>query len=177
MGLTQVNMRSRVKAMSSSSENWRTANMRRRPSAVWVPSAIPAAAKADDFGEAIAAHFGALRLLRADSVLKSCPSRSVLPPSVEVLDTAAELCSAGQPRAAVPTYVLLAPKSMISSARAKMPGLLGTTRRLCGESQRNQRDHCRRRGSTGRSRPCRARESATSRVRASKSLVFLNYSF
>src|SRR5580658_8860080 len=56
---------------------------------------------------------------------------------------------------------------MISSARAKMPGLLGTTRRLCGDSQRNQRDHCRRRGSTGRSRPCRARESATIRVIAS----------
>src|SRR5271167_3179925 len=59
------------------------------------------------------------------------------------------------------------PKSMISSARAKMPGLLGTTRRLWGESQRNQRDHCRRRGSTGRSKPWRAKESETSRVKAS----------
>ena len=29
---------------------------------------------------------------------------------------------------------------MTSSARAKMPGLLGTTRRLWAESQRDQRD-------------------------------------
>ena len=42
-----------------------------------------------------------------------------------------------------------------------MPGLLGTTSKLWGESQGNQRDHCRRRGSTGRSKPWRARESAT----------------
>src|SRR6202041_330428 len=55
----------------------------------------------------------------------------------------------------------------ISSAMAKMPGLLGTTRRLWGESQRNQRDHCRRRGSTGRSKPCRASESVTRRVKDS----------
>jgi hypothetical protein len=45
--------------------------------------------------------------------------------------------------------------------------LLGTTRRLCGESQRNQRDHSRRRGSRGRSKPCRAKESVTRRVKAS----------
>jgi len=48
-----------------------------------------------------------------------------------------------------------------------MPGLLGTTSRLCGESQRNQRDHCRRRGSTGRSKPWRAKDSVTRRVKAS----------
>src|SRR6202050_4988107 len=122
MGLMQVNMRSRVKAMSSSSENWTTASMRRDPSA----------AEAGEFLGGMMAR------------LKSCPSRSVMVDGVS-----------------------LAPMSITSSARAKMPGLLGTTKRLWGESQRVQRDHWRRRGSTGRSRPWRARESATIRVRAS----------
>ncbi len=160
IGFSRVNTRSRVKAMSSSSENWRTASMR-LPFVLTAPSAAKA-----DFP------CGSL-----DAALKRCSSTQP-----------AELRSAGQPRstpprpsrgrsgqawAAVPTSsertrAFAAPgSSIISSAIAKIPGLLGTTSRLRGESQRNQRDHCSRRGSTGRSRPWRTNDSVTRRLMAS----------
>src|SRR5579872_2876518 len=86
-------------------------------------------------------------------LIKSCPSRSV--------EASERTRSSAAPRMSVVS------RFIISSAMAKIPGLLGTTRRLWSESHRNQRDHCSRRGSGGRLKPCRARESETRRVMAS----------
>jgi len=55
----------------------------------------------------------------------------------------ASLRSGGRTNASAPAGASF--RCMISSAKAKTPGLLGTNRRLWWDSQRNQRDQCRRR--------------------------------
>src|SRR6202046_3373916 len=108
IGLIRVNMRSRVKAMSSSSENWMTASMRLETAA--------SAAKVKS-------------VCGAKSQRANAAPPKVSCPEIKVVDAIA-----GEGARAT-----LAP---ISSGVGEMPGLLGTTRRLGGESQRNQRDHC-----------------------------------